>query len=244
MNGRVSGIATALALLLCPFGAIAAAEGLGMLFTDSVLHGPPGSVLVLEGTIYNQTADVLHLNGLSSTVDGEYGADAQYEYFGDVIPRSLLPGEAWEGPLLKITIAPDAPIETRSFLLAILGGPHGLAQDILEVGYFVVDDSTTVVDVPDAGSSGQPTLRTSPNPFANRMELSISLPSREDIEVSVYDVTGQRVRNIYAGAADAGLQRYLWDGADNWGRKQSSGIYYVRVSSQDRVLKTKVVLCR
>jgi hypothetical protein len=233
-----------LSLLLCPFGAVAAAEGLGVLLTNSDLHGQRGSMLMLEGTIYNQTEEILYINGLSSTLDEDYGVEAQYEYFQQVMPRTLFPGEVWEGPLLKITISPDAPIKPRSFALGLLGGAHGLAQDILEVAYFGIDDSTTFVAVPDIGAPGHAALRSSPNPFASRMELSITLPSRQNIDVSVYNVTGRLVRHLFAGSAAEGLRRYAWDGADDAGGKLGSGIYYVRVRSQDRVLKTKVVLCR
>ena len=60
--------------------------------------------------------------------------------------------------------------------------------------------------------------------------------------VRVLDLHGQLVRFMYEGHLDKGSWRFVWDGADNQGRKLKAGAYKIEVSSGGEVHRLKVEL--
>jgi hypothetical protein len=69
-----------------------------------------------------------------------------------------------------------------------------------------------------------------PNPFnpQTRIRLYVAPGADTRVEVSVFDVRGRRVRQLHAGDTAPGWLDLTWDGRDDAGRGQSSGIYFVR----------------
>ncbi len=71
-----------------------------------------------------------------------------------------------------------------------------------------------------------------PNPFNPSTSIKLFVPGQtganEDVELNVYDVNGRRVRTLHTGAVSTGWHTWVWDGRDNSGRTQSSGIYFLR----------------
>ena len=71
-----------------------------------------------------------------------------------------------------------------------------------------------------------------PNPFNPSTSIRLFVPglagTNENVELNVYDVNGRRVRTLYTGAVSTGWHTWVWDGRDNSGRAQSSGLYFLR----------------
>jgi len=65
-----------------------------------------------------------------------------------------------------------------------------------------------------------------------------------EVKLAVYDVMGRLVRNVVGGRLPAGLHKAAWDGKDALGRKVTNGVYFVRLSSPDRVKTVKAVVVR
>lgn len=71
-----------------------------------------------------------------------------------------------------------------------------------------------------------------PNPFNPQVTLSFELPRAVDSAVlEIFDVAGRRVRVISASSLPAGASEFTWDGADDSGKRQSSGMYLARLSA-------------
>jgi PKD repeat protein len=86
------------------------------------------------------------------------------------------------------------------------------------------------VDVPDE-QAPQMQLRlhpSVPNPFANSSAVVFDLPLASTVEVEIVAVTGRTVRTITAPLA-AGRQQIRWDGRDEDGQLQPSGVYLYTV---------------
>ena len=79
-----------------------------------------------------------------------------------------------------------------------------------------------------------------PNPFnpATTIPLSVSADA-EDVELAIYNVLGQPVRQVWAGSLAAGEHRLGWDGRDAQGQSVAAGVYLYRlqVGEQTRVRK-------
>ena len=71
---------------------------------------------------------------------------------------------------------------------------------------------TTVTSRADRGLPEQPTLYTGyPNPFNPSTRISYSVPSREAVTLTVYDVLGRTIATLASGVAAAGYHSVVWN---------------------------------
>jgi hypothetical protein len=68
-----------------------------------------------------------------------------------------------------------------------------------------------------------------PNPFNPETEIGYFLPQASEVELTVYNVLGEKVKTLVDGFETAGLKRVQWDGTDDKGRAVASGIYFYRI---------------
>jgi len=85
-------------------------------------------------------------------------------------------------------------------------------------------------------------LPASPNPARGETILRFDLPSRDDIQLVVYDVAGRQVRQLLQGPAQAGRNVAPWDGLDDRGHPVASGIYFIRLTWPKGTATTRVSL--
>lgn len=78
-------------------------------------------------------------------------------------------------------------------------------------------------DQPDAVSLQAPY----PNPFNAETVLVYSLPEAQSVDLSVYNLLGQRVRQLVQGVRAAGRHAVNWDGRDARGQTLTSGTYFI-----------------
>jgi len=83
-----------------------------------------------------------------------------------------------------------------------------------------------------------------PNPFASAVSFDVKLAVKGFLEASVTDARGRRVATLASGPRNAGPYTLRWDGMDQDGRRAPSGVYYVRVSLDDRAMTRTVTLAR
>ncbi len=87
-------------------------------------------------------------------------------------------------------------------------------------------------------------LPARPNPFNPSTTIHFRLPVAGDVEVGVYDVSGQLVRNLVAERLPAGEHAVAWDGRSGRGKAVGSGVYLVRLRVGARELTQKVQLIK
>jgi hypothetical protein len=68
-----------------------------------------------------------------------------------------------------------------------------------------------------------------PNPFNSSTAIEFAIPMEGHVVLSVYDITGRKVRELVSGPLPAGLHTFLWNGLDSSGRTVSSGVYISRL---------------
>ena len=83
-----------------------------------------------------------------------------------------------------------------------------------------------------------------PNPFNPSVTLSFSLPETGPVQVAIYNIAGQLVRELTTKALPAGRHEIVWDGLDSSGVKVSSGVYFARLNAGVRAAVRKVTLVR
>ncbi len=83
-----------------------------------------------------------------------------------------------------------------------------------------------------------------PNPFNPQTTITYSLPTRSEVTVTVFDVSGRQVRTLLHGMQEAGVKTVTWNGLDDAGQAVSSGVYYYRVEAGVEVATRKMVLVK
>jgi hypothetical protein len=68
-----------------------------------------------------------------------------------------------------------------------------------------------------------------PNPFNSTTRISLALTESGDVELSVYDIAGRRIRTLVNGRLDVGYHSIVWNGLSDKGEAVSSGIYFARM---------------
>ncbi len=70
-----------------------------------------------------------------------------------------------------------------------------------------------------------------PNPFNAGTTISYSLPEKSRIELSIYNILGERVRILVDETEPAGTYYINWDGTDGENKTMPSGIYFYRLQA-------------
>ena len=79
-----------------------------------------------------------------------------------------------------------------------------------------------------------------PNPFNPATTIPLAVPAEAgDVDVTIYNVLGQPVRQVWTGPLVAGEHRLAWDGRDAQGQPVAAGVYVYRlqVGEQTRIRK-------
>ena len=62
------------------------------------------------------------------------------------------------------------------------------------------------------------------------------------VTIGIYNVLGQRIRQLLDSQVESGLHEVVWDGKDEGGHRVSSGLYVVRMRIEDELLRHKIAL--
>nr|MDK2850494.1 hypothetical protein [Candidatus Cloacimonadota bacterium] len=98
------------------------------------------------------------------------------------------------------------------------------------------------VIVADDFNAAVPALRIDsvyPNPFSDEVRVSVDAKDNQRLTATIYNVRGEKVRDI---KLDSAQKSFIWDGCDSTGRRQSSGVYFVRIKGQHASASQKLLL--
>jgi hypothetical protein len=83
-----------------------------------------------------------------------------------------------------------------------------------------------------------------PNPFNPTTTIAYSLSVRAHVTITIFDVSGRRVRVLTDMIVPAGAHNVSWDGLDDTGRGVASGVYFYRLVAGDFRSTKKMVLLK
>ena len=84
----------------------------------------------------------------------------------------------------------------------------------------------------------------SPNPFAGRTQLQLTLTVPGTVQARVFDAQGRMIRVIQNGFVPVGESVLEWDGRADDGREVGAGVYFIQVISPEATETQKVVMRR
>ena len=83
-----------------------------------------------------------------------------------------------------------------------------------------------------------------PNPFNPSTTIKYSLASDSHSELAIYNLKGQKVRQLYSGNQAKGTFSVVWDGMDNNGRSVASGVYFYRLTLDKQQIERRMLLLK
>lgn len=86
--------------------------------------------------------------------------------------------------------------------------------------------------------SGSPQIHIYPNPFRESTMIEYFLPEEGETRALIFNFQGQKIKSINLGKNEAGFHSFVWNGADENGKKMSQGIYFCRIETGNRFIET------
>jgi hypothetical protein len=83
-----------------------------------------------------------------------------------------------------------------------------------------------------------------PNPFNPSTEISFTLNEAADVNLSIFNMLGQKVRTLTSGSTPAGVYSLEWDGRDEMGQSVSTGVYLYTLSNGSTSITKKMALMK
>ena len=215
------------------------------------LSDPSGTHLgirLLEGDV-STPANVTLIHNPTYVWPNEYIVEA--DKFGLISasdPSYVLPSSS--GPddySLLVSVGPFtlASAESTEVAFAIVGGaslPDLQANSDLALE---THNPTTGIDGHEVEAAPTRTqLASSPNPFSRSTAIRFRLPEASDVSVIVYDALGRRIRSLASGRQEAGGHEAWWDGRSESGQAVGSGVYFIKLDTDEESATRSVTLLR
>lgn len=83
-----------------------------------------------------------------------------------------------------------------------------------------------------------------PNPFNLGTTIRYALPEDANINLSVYNMLGERIVTLVSGEEKAGYKKIFWNGCDASGRPLPSGIYFYKLEAGKFTATQKMLLMK
>jgi hypothetical protein len=102
--------------------------------------------------------------------------------------------------------------------------------------------STAVDETPQTGRTVL--AQNYPNPFNPQTTIHYEISASGQIDLTVFDVAGRRVKTLASGFVEAGQHDAQWDGRDEAGERVASGVYLYRLRAGDHVETKRMVMVK
>ena len=83
-----------------------------------------------------------------------------------------------------------------------------------------------------------------PNPFNPNTTIPYALAENSPVKITIFNALGRQVRSLVDGKQTAGNYRVVWDGRDNAGTVSPTGMYFVRMETEQFKATRKVLFLR
>ena len=83
-----------------------------------------------------------------------------------------------------------------------------------------------------------------PNPFNPQTQIRFEMPYAENIDLSIYNLLGVKIRTLYSGKKASGVFTFKWDGKNDKNQLVSGGVYIYKLQSQKAMQMRKMILLK
>ena len=120
-------------------------------------------------------------------------------------------------------------------------------------GGVIVADTSEPFTILPAGGGGPQSDGSVTTPFclnppsveaSGATSISFSIPQACNVNLDVYNVSGQKVKTLLSGEQPQGTHQVTWEDVDNAGRSVSAGVYFIRMETPSYQANKKITILR
>ena len=83
-----------------------------------------------------------------------------------------------------------------------------------------------------------------PNPFNPLTNITYFLPADAEVKLIIYNLKGEKVKELVNGFQTRGDKKIVWDGKDSQGKEVASGIYFCKLQANQGCKTIRMVLLK
>ena len=136
----------------------------------------------------------------------------------------------------------SAGLTYKAFIKILSNDPDERFTDV-ELSVYVAPASSiddNLVEIPVALNLAQ----NYPNPFNPETVIKYSLPANEHVNLSIYNLLGQKITTLINEQHNAGFHSISWNGKNDTGTLVSSGVYIYQLTVGSKSIRKKMIYLR
>jgi predicted GH43/DUF377 family glycosyl hydrolase len=153
------------------------------------------------------------------------------------------PGSYYESGLF----APSPFVRNDSLYLYFSSVVYKPLDPIFEpfIGYAKAPLSSSYIkDTESTATFSFKLMQNCPDPFISKTIIFYELAEQDYVDLSVFDLSGRKIRTLVSEQKFAGTYSIMWDGKNGKGQEVPSGIYFYRIETQYASYARKMSLLR
>jgi hypothetical protein len=83
-----------------------------------------------------------------------------------------------------------------------------------------------------------------PNPFNPETHIRFEIPYAGNVDLSIYNLRGMKVKTLYSGQKSAGVYSFKWNGKNDNNQSVSGGVYIYKLQSGKQMQMHKMILLK
>lgn len=212
---------------------------------DGHIASPVALTHVVESQFFPETAvgdtsrrALLLLNTGADSVSVDSITASRAAFFVNIGRITMAPGERTAVDML---FAPQTTGPVSGSLRIASNDPDSPAVVSLQ-GRGVM--ATTVAPHESQAPENFTLAQNYPNPFNGETRIAYSLKQTAQVDLAIYNLTGQRLRRLRQGIQESGAYTITWDGRNESGMPVASGIYVCRLQVRPAAAGPAVAVSR
>jgi len=178
-----------------------------------------------------------------------YGHTKEFEHAQTMIENTTLTGENKLSMLFNLAAAYDDADYDDKALVIFQQMIEEFPEEKQEVLEFIremyhasnspkgrLDKPVKQFAVPEQG------IHAYPNPFNASTSIVYHVPTKEYVQIQIYDIRGRKVKTLVDKTVEQGQHVVKWNGTNNLGSLVSTGVYFYHVRFKDQAITKKLLL--
>ncbi|MEA1973285.1 MAG: T9SS type A sorting domain-containing protein, partial [Candidatus Cloacimonadota bacterium] len=83
-----------------------------------------------------------------------------------------------------------------------------------------------------------------PNPFNPKTTILFDLPNAGNVDISIFNVKGQKIRSLVSSFKEQGSHSIVWNGNDDNGNNVSSGLFFYKIKTVNETAVSKLLMLK
>jgi hypothetical protein len=217
-------------------------------FAGSPLWGSVGYYVVQKDSVQSHSTLTSFDSGNSVVAWVDFYGDESDLYYKYVSADGIFSGSIYGNALCEAKKAQYQPVSLTLNEQAYIMWADGRSSGKTEILGLYAQKLSSSVSVSDNNTPSLSSIelkQNHPNPFNPQTTISFTLKNNSPaLELKIYNLKGQMVKNLMSGSMNRGSYNLVWDGKDDAGNNVSSGVYFYRLSDGKSTQQRKMVLMK